>query len=96
MARYLTIINDLIEALPDLRQEWKRNGGVLEQMTATAERLRDLHSQRTEELLQHGSFGSKTAASSMGLELAISEIREELLAQQTGQRFIGRQGNAEP
>lgn len=91
MARYLTIINDLIEDLPDLRQEWKQNGGVLEQMTATAERLRDLHSQRSEELMLQGNAGSKSAASSMGMELAIAEIREELLSQQTGLRFIGRQ-----
>lgn len=87
MSRYLTIINELIEDMPALREQWKAEQGLLPHITAQALCLRDLHHDRTRELLKAKAATSELEASSMAMELATEEIRQELLARVAGPAF---------
>ena len=84
MSNYITIIQNLVDDLPDLKEKWRSKRVLMYQLTAYSGLLKQLHKKRTQELLQHDPALSAVLASSMAMEEATEEMREELTAMPDG------------
>jgi hypothetical protein len=88
MVPYMTIIHDLVDSLPSVKQRWKEQRQLLFQLTQAAKRLSLKHQQCLAELLEHDPGSNHSVASSTALEIATQEIREELTAMEDGPASI--------
>ena len=88
MVPYMTIIHDLVDRLPSVKQRWKEQRQLLFQLTQTAKRLSLKHQQCLAEQLEHALGSNPSVASSTALEIATQEIREELTAMEDGPASI--------
>jgi hypothetical protein len=84
MTLCITIIQNLVDDLPELKEKWQKNRVMLYQLTAHATRLKQMHNERTQEFLQHDPALSDALASSMAMEQVVEEMRQELITMLDG------------
>ena len=80
----ITIIQNLVDDLPELKEKWRASRVLLYQLTTHATRLSEMHRERKQEFLAHDPALSDASASSMAMEQVTEEMRLELMAMQDG------------
>jgi len=84
----MTTVHDLIDSLPAVKRRWQEQRQLLFQLRQAAKRLSLKHQQCLAELLERDPGSNPSVASSMALEIATQEIREELMAMEDGPASI--------
>jgi len=85
MSNYITMIHNMVDDMPVLKEHWQQKRVLLFQLTETAKKLSSRHQECLTGLLEQDPGSNHLVASSRAMEMAIQEIREELMHMMDGQ-----------